>query len=50
MIPLIIVPSLGFRNETYFSEQELIQGYKVPTYDELSESEKEIYNSLNKIK
>ena len=46
MIPLIIAPSLGFRNETYFTEQELIQGYKVPTYDELSESEKEIFNNL----
>jgi len=49
MIPLIIAPSLGCRKETYFTEQELIEGYKVPTYDDLSESEKEIYNNLNKI-
>ena len=46
MIPLIIAPSLGFRNETYFTEQELIEGYKIPTYDELSESEKEIFQNL----
>lgn len=47
MIPLIVAPSLGHKNESYLSENEMIQGYKVPTYDELSESEKEIFNNLN---
>lgn len=37
---------LGYKNEAYCTEEEMIQGYKVPTYDELSESEKNIYNLL----
>lgn len=35
---------LGWKNETYLSEEEMIQGYKIPTYEELSESEKTIYS------
>jgi len=36
---------LGYKNESYLSEKEMIQGYKVPTFSELSESEKEIYKT-----
>jgi hypothetical protein len=36
---------LGYKNESYLSEKEMIQGYKVPTFNELSESEKEIYKT-----
>lgn len=35
---------LGFKNETYLSEEEMLQGYKIPTFEELSESEKTIYS------
>lgn len=35
---------IGYRNEAYWSEEFMINGYQVPTYDELSESEKVIYN------
>ena len=35
---------IGYRNEAYWSEDFLINGYIAPTYDELSESEKVIYN------
>lgn len=35
---------IGYRNEAYWSEEFLINGYIAPTYDELSESEKLIYN------
>jgi hypothetical protein len=36
---------LGYKNESYLSEEEMIQGYVVPTFNELSESEKEIYKT-----
>ena len=36
---------LGYKNESYLSEEEMIQGYIVPTFNELSESEKEIYKT-----
>ena len=36
---------LGCKNESYLSEEEMIQGYVVPTFNELSESEKEIYKT-----
>ena len=36
---------LGYKNESYLSEEEMIQGYKVPSYEELSASEKEIYRT-----
>lgn len=35
---------IGFRNEAYWSENEMINGYITPTYEDLSESEKVIYN------
>ena len=35
---------IGHRDEAYWSEEYLINGYIAPTYDELSESEKVIYN------
>ena len=35
---------IGYRNEAYWNEEEMINGYIAPTYDELSESEKVIYN------
>ena len=37
---------LGHRDEAYWSEEFMINGYIAPTYDELSESEKLIYNLL----
>lgn len=37
---------IGYRNEAYWSEEEMINGYQIPTYNELSESEKLIYNRL----
>jgi hypothetical protein len=37
--------NLGYKNESYLSEEEMIQGYIVPTFNELSESEKEIYKT-----
>ena len=35
---------IGYRNEAYWTENEMINGYIAPTYEELSESEKLIYN------
>jgi len=35
---------LGYRDEAYYTEEFLINGYQIPTYDELSESEKVIFN------
>lgn len=35
---------IGYRDEAYWSENEMINGFRIPTYDELSESEKVIYN------
>lgn len=35
---------IGYRDEAYWSEEFMINGYIAPTYDELSESEKVIYN------
>jgi hypothetical protein len=37
---------IGYRDEAYWSEEEMINGYQIPTYNELSESEKLIYNRL----
>ena len=37
---------IGYRNEAYWTENEMINGYIAPTYEELSESEKLIYNLL----
>jgi hypothetical protein len=35
---------IGYRNEAYWDENYMINGYIAPSYDELSESEKLIYN------
>lgn len=35
---------IGAKDEAYFSEEEMIQGYQIPTFEELSESEKTIYS------
>ena len=35
---------LGHRDEAYHTEEFLINGYIAPTYDELSESEKVMFN------
>lgn len=35
---------IGYRDEAYWSENEMIHGYQIPTYEGLSESEKVIYN------
>ena len=35
---------IGYRNEAYHTEEYMINGYIAPTYDELSESEKIIFN------
>jgi hypothetical protein len=37
---------IGYRNEAYHTEEFMINGYQVPTFDELSESEKLIYNRI----
>jgi hypothetical protein len=35
---------IGHRNEAYWSEEYMINGYIAPTYEELSESEKVMFN------
>jgi hypothetical protein len=37
---------IGHRDEAYHTEEFMINGYQVPTFDELSESEKLIYNRI----
>ena len=34
----------GSKKEPYFTEHEMLYGYKSPTYEELSEDEKRIYD------
>jgi hypothetical protein len=36
----------GGKSEPYATEQEMIDGFVIPTYESLSESEKEIYNLI----
>ena len=36
---------LGYKNESYLTEEEMIQGYVAPKYSELSIAEKEIYKT-----
>jgi hypothetical protein len=36
----------GGKSEPYTTEQEMIDGFVIPTYESLSESEKEIYNLI----
>lgn len=35
----------GNKNQEYFTEEEMIEGYIPPTYDQLSPEEKEIYDN-----
>ena len=35
---------IGHRDDAYWTEDEMINGFRIPTYNELSESEKLIYN------
>ena len=35
----------GNKNESYMTEEEMLIGYVAPSYDELSEVEKEMYNA-----
>jgi hypothetical protein len=37
---------IGHRDESYYTEDYMINGYQIPTYEDLSESEKFIYNTL----
>lgn len=37
---------IGHRDDAYWTEEYMINGYQIPTYNELSESEKLIYNLL----
>jgi hypothetical protein len=34
----------GYKNQEYYTEEEMINGYVVPNYEELSPEEKEIYD------
>jgi len=37
---------IGHRDESYYTEDYMINGYQIPTYEDLSESEKFIFNTL----
>jgi len=37
---------IGHRDDAYWTEDEMINGFRIPTYNDLSESEKLIYNLL----
>jgi len=37
---------IGHRDDDYWTEDEMINGFRIPTYNDLSESEKLIYNLL----
>ena len=41
---------LGYKDESYFSESEMILGYVAPSYEDLSKDEQEIWNELEKEK
>tara|TARA_R110000822_G_scaffold214099_1_gene349212 strand:- start:78 stop:425 length:348 start_codon:yes stop_codon:yes gene_type:complete len=41
---------LGYKDESYFSEEEMLLGYVAPIYEDLSKEEKEIWNELEKEK
>ena len=36
---------LGFKDESYLSEQEMIKGYVAPSYNQLSKEEKELWKT-----
>ena len=37
---------LGFKDESYFTESEMLLGYVAPIYEDLSKDEKLMYNAL----
>ena len=39
---------LGFKDESYFTESEMMLGYVTPSYEDLSKEEKIIYDNLLK--
>ena len=41
----VVTVDLGYKNESYLTEEEMIKGYVPPKYSELSVSEKEIYKT-----
>lgn len=40
------VITIGYKDDTYMNEEEMIQGYQAPTFEELSNDEKTIYMAL----
>ena len=40
----VVTVDLGYKNESYLTEEEMIKGYVAPKYSELSVAEKEIWN------
>jgi hypothetical protein len=41
---------LGYKDESYFTESEMLLGYVAPSYEDLSKDEQEIWNELEKEK
>jgi hypothetical protein len=41
----VVSIALGHKNEAYMTEEEMLNGYVAPSYEELSEIEKEMYNA-----
>ena len=41
----VVTVDLGYKNESYLTEEEMIKGYVPPKYSELSIAEKEIYKT-----
>ena len=41
---------LGYKDESYFSESEMMLGYVAPSYEDLSKDEQEIWKELEKEK
>jgi hypothetical protein len=37
---------LGFKDESYFTESEMLLGYVAPTYEELSKDEQIMYDCI----
>ena len=41
----VVTVDLGYKNESYLTEEEMINGYVAPKYSELSIEEKEIWKT-----
>ena len=41
---------LGYKDQSYFTESEMMLGYSAPSYEDLSKDEQEIWNELEKEK